>query len=60
MEESTIELLELGTEMEIQAPFCTGRKHKLYWFVSFLDAEAYKNNTEIKANISKINWDGIF
>ena len=46
MEELTIELLELGTEMEIQAlvefQASTGRKQKLYRFVSFLDAEAYE------------------
>ena len=48
MEEWTIELLELGTKMEIQAlvefqaAFCTGRKQKLYRFVSFLDAETYE------------------
>ena len=48
MEELTIELLELGTEMEIQAlvefqaPLCTGLKQKLYWFISFLDAKAYE------------------
>ena len=47
MEELTIELLELGTQMEIQAlvefqaPLCIGRKQKLYRFVSFLDAKAY-------------------
>ena len=47
MEELTIELLELGTQMEIQAlvefqaPLCIGRKQKLYRFVSFLDARAY-------------------
>ena len=46
MEELTIELLELGREMEIealvefQAPLCTGGKQKLYRFVSFLDAKA--------------------
>ena len=47
MEELTIELLELGTQMEIQAlvefqaPLCIGRKQKLYRFVYFLDAKAY-------------------
>ena len=48
MEELTIELLELGTQMEIQAlvefqaPLCTGQKLKLYRFDSFLDAKAYE------------------